>query len=76
MSLKDDLANPVGSGCSYSEALAQLSTGEHDLVIEAVTNPAWSPTALSGKLEKNRIVISQQSIARHRKAGGRCSKCR
>jgi len=75
VSLADDLAKPVGSGCAYSEALAQLSSGEHDLVIEAVGNPAWSPTALSGKLEKNRIIISQQSIARHRKQGGRCSKC-
>ena len=75
MSLADDLAKPVGSGCSYSEALAQLSTEEHDLVVGAVVDPSWSPSALSGVLAENRIVVSQQSIARHRKQDGRCSKC-
>jgi len=74
VSLKDDLAKPSGGGCGYSMALAQLSSGEADLVRDAVANPLWGPTELSRTLGENRIVVSFQSIARHR--DGDCSKCR
>ncbi len=73
MGLVEDLNKPAGGGCQYSMALAQLTTAEAEAVEFAVAGSEWGPTALSDILAENKVVVSHQSISRHRK--GACSSC-
>ena len=74
MSLLEELSKPTGAGCGYALALGQLNDKERAAVETAVAGSAWGPVALAEVFERNRVVISQQHISRHR-AGG-CKQCR
>ena len=73
LGLLEELSKPDSGGCGYALALSQLEPTERAAVETAVDNQEWAPVALSRKLAEHRIVVSQQSISRHRR--GECVQC-
>jgi len=57
--------------CAVRTLYSTLDSKDATILKDAVNNPDWKPKTLSRALRERGIVISDDSIARHRK--GQCS---
>lgn len=71
----EGLTPPVRKfSCAVRTLTDTLDAKDSVIFVEAVKSPEWLPKSLSRALRERGIVISDDSIARHRKGLCSCSK--
>ena len=67
MSILSGLTPPDTNICYVMKHAKALSKEDKAILLEAVDNPKWSITALSGELKRRGLTISRGALDRHRK---------
>ena len=69
----EDLTPPVRQHpCKVRTVAADLTPKDAEILLEAVNNPAWAFKTLSNELAERGLVITDLSIARHRRQQCSC----
>ena len=74
MSLKDLSIPTKFAKCKVSVILQGLSAEDAEILTDAVMNPEWPLTVLSRELMKRDILVSDNTLRRHRLKGCPCWK--
>jgi len=75
MGLLDGLTPPQRKyPCRFREILDSLEKKDQIVLEAAIINPEWAHKSLSEALRQRGLVITDTSIARHRKGACSCSK--
>jgi hypothetical protein len=60
--------------CKVGRTAAGLSQEDHDILLNAVFDPRWSPEKLTTALAERGLKISSDVLRRHRKKACACAR--